>query len=85
MNEVTANFIKDLRNKCKKHGVKLSLVPKSKVKCGEFYLSGYFDPETMELSVAMKRDVSEWLFLLPVPLYESLFHPVLQQDHNLSS
>ena len=68
MNEVTVNFIEDLKNKCKKHGMTLSLVSKSKVKCGEFYLSGYFDPETMELAVATKRKISEWL---PVIVHES--------------
>ena len=60
-------FRKDLRDKCKKHGITLKLVDTptiAYVENEEIQVSGYFDSENKILAVACGKDIVEWLEIL---------------------
>lgn len=60
-------FKKDLKKKCKLHGIKLKLINKPSITfsaTSNMQISGYFDSYNNELAVAIKKNTIEWLEIL---------------------
>lgn len=63
LSDTEKNFVKFVRSECEKHGVKLKLVHRDRIRVGQrMWGSGYFDESVPSIAVAVLK--SDWLEIL---------------------